>query len=153
MLVHSLFDFFRIRVADATDLYAVINLWQQLSGLTLRAEDSPEILQAALDQGALHLYVAECEAEIVGTIMVGIDGRRGHLYHLAVVERKQGVGIGRRLVEFALEELAACGISRAHVFAQIDNENAHGFWAHLGWQQRTDLVVFSQVAKEPSDAR
>ncbi len=152
-MARPIYDSFRIRLAGITDLDTVVNLWQQLPGLTLRAEDAPEKLQPALCDGTLTLFVAESESAIVGAVMAGVDGRRGYLYHLAVAERKQGLGVGRALVESALEELAARGISRSHVFVQIDNEDARGFWTRMGWQLRTDLVVFSHAASERNHAR
>lgn len=141
-----------IRSGDIADLDAVVSLWQQLPGLMLRAEDTPEALQIALNGADLNLYVADCESKIVGAVLVGTDGRRGFLYHLAVAERNQGLGLGRRLVEFALEELAARGISRTHVFVQSDNEDARGFWARLDWQPRNDLTVYSHLTTEISHA-
>ena len=152
-MAQPLYDRFDIRMAGDADLDAVVNLWQQLPGLTLRAEDTPEKLQQVLSDGRLQLYVAVCGTEIVAAIMVGADGLRGHLYHLAVAERKQGLGLGRALVESALEELAARRISRSHVFVQLDNEDARGFWMRMGWQLRTDLAVFSHAALEPNHAR
>jgi len=143
--MRALHDHFEIREGGVGDLDAVFNLWQQLPGLTLRAEDTPEALQTPLLDGRLCLYVAESTADIVGALLVGDDGRRGHLYHLAVAERKQGLGLGRALVEVALGELAARGIARSHVFVQLDNEAARAFWASLGWRARADLVVYSQV--------
>lgn len=149
--MRPLHDHFEIREGGADDLDAVVNLWQQLPGLTLRAEDSPQALQPLLLDGRLRLYVAASAADIVGAVLAGDDGRRGHLYHLAVAERKQGLGLGRALVEVALGELATRGIARSHVFAQIDNAAAHAFWARLGWRLRTDLAVYSHA--EPDHAR
>jgi ribosomal protein S18 acetylase RimI-like enzyme len=143
---------FSIRRNRDADLDAVIDLWQQLPGLTLRAEDSPEALQPLLLDSKLHLYVAVCESAIVGAILMGEDGRRGHLYHLAVAEPMQGLGLGRVLVDVALDELASRGITRTHVFVQIDNAQAQSFWAHLGWQVRADLAVYTQDAVGARDA-
>jgi len=147
-LSHS-YDSFEIRQGGADDLDAVLNLWQQLPGIMLRAEDSPAALQPLLDDGRLGLIVAHSGAEIVGAVLVGEDGRRGHLYHLAVAERKQGLGLGRALVDVALGELAARGIERSHVFVHISNSAACGFWAHLGWCARPELAVFSHVRAGP----
>lgn len=141
-----------IRSGRVDDLDTVVNLWQQLPGLALRAEDSPAALQPLLLEGRLHLYVAERGTDIVAAVLAGDDGRRGHLYHLAVVESMRELGLGRALVETALDELAARGIRRAHVFVQIDNDDARAFWAHLGWRSRTDIAVYTHAAAEPADA-
>jgi len=138
----------RVRPGTAADLDAALQVWQQSAGVTLRADDAPAVLQPLLISGKLRLYVAECEAVLAGALLAGDDGRRGYLYHLAVTERKQGVGLGRALVDIALEELASSGIARTHVFVQIDNAHARAFWARLGWRERTDLAMYSHAATE-----
>lgn len=144
---------FGIRLSRDGDLNAVVDLWQQLPALALGPEDAPETLQALQLAGRLHLYVAASESVVAGAILVGEDGRRGYLYHLAVAEPMRGLGLGRALVDVALDELASRGIARAHVLVQIDNDEARSFWAHIGWQQRTDLAVYSRGATEARDAR
>lgn len=79
---------------------------------------------------------------------MGQDGRRGYLYHLAVAELWQRLGIGWALVDAALEELAAIGIARSHVMVLADNAEARAFWERLGWRERRDLVVYTHANEE-----
>jgi N-acetylglutamate synthase len=142
----------RIRPGTAADLDGALQVWQQQAGVILRADDTPAVLQPLLITGQLRLFVAECEAVLVGAVLAGDDGRRGYLYHLAVTERKQGRGLGRALVEAALEDLATAGITRAHVFVQNAQLSARAFWERMGWQPRGDLVVYTHVAAESPHA-
>jgi N-acetylglutamate synthase len=142
----------RIRLGTAADVDAALQVWQQHAGVTLRADDTPAMLQPLLITGQLRLFVAECEAVVVGAVLVGNDGRRGYLYHLAVTERQQGRGFGRALVEAALEDLAAAGIPRTHVFVQNAQRSARAFWERMGWQPRVDLAVYTHVVAESGHA-
>jgi ribosomal protein S18 acetylase RimI-like enzyme len=143
---------FSIRLSRDDDLNAVIDLWQQLPSLDWDLEDSPESLQTLLLAGRLRLYVAACESVVAGAILVGNDGARGYLHHLAVAESKRGLGLGRALVDVALDELASRGIPRARVLVQIDNDEVRSFWAHCGWHHRTDLAVYHRDGMETRDA-
>lgn len=137
--------FYHVRPCGDADIEAVVTLWEQLPGLVLRAEDAPVAIQRFLIEARGNAWVAEAEGRVVGALLAGQDGRRGYLYHLAVAEMWQRLGIGRRLVETALEELVASGIDRSHVMVVAENIEARAFWARLGWRQRDDLVVYSHV--------
>lgn len=132
-----------VRLAEPVELDAAITLWQQTPGIVLRAEDTAEQLQPRLLDGQLQLYVALDETVVIGALLTGCDGRRGYLYHLAVAEDVRGQGLGRALIEAAIEELGMQGVGRSHVFVVADNTLALQFWTHLGWQARSDLNVFS----------
>lgn len=148
MIAMPLFsDRFQLRGAESADLDRVIDLWQSLPGLTLRAEDAAEPLQLLLDSAQQRLFVVEFEEALVGAVLVGDDGRRGFLYHVGVAESMQGKGIGRALVSAALDHLAVRGIARTDVFVNADNPAPQQFWIRLGWRQRTELTVFSHVTE------
>src|SRR5262245_47442363 len=140
--VHTPHDV-EIRQADILELEGVFRLWQQTGGLVLRPEESSERLQSLLATDRLRLYVARRRPQLIGAVLAGQDGRRGYLYHLAVVETARQQGVGRGLVNAALRDLAAQGIVRSQVCITIENKMAQGFWVRMGWQDRTDLKVFS----------
>jgi ribosomal protein S18 acetylase RimI-like enzyme len=142
---------FALRRGDSTDLDRVIDLWQSLPGLTLRAEDNAGHLQPLLESGRQRLFVVALEDTLVGAVLAGDDGRRGFLYHLGVAEPMRCQGVGRALVQAAIDDLAAQGITRTHVFVHTDNLPAQQFWARLGWDQRAELTVFSDIT-EPNHA-
>ncbi len=137
-----------IRQAEPFELDAVINLWQQTPGIVLRAEDAADRLQPLLINDRLRLYVVEHDTQVAGALLVGQDGRRGYLYHLAVAEPLRDQGFGRALIETALEDMAAQGIARCQVSVEVDNADARHFWTHLGWKERTELALFSFIAAD-----
>lgn len=59
------------------------------------------------------------------------DGRTFLVIDMGVARARQGEGIGRRLLDTLL---AARPEERASLSVVPDNERAHGFYRHLGWQ-------------------
>ena len=68
---------------------------------------------------------------------------RGFIYHLAVAENFRLQGIGKRLVEKALQVLKNQGIHKCHIFVMKNNEKGKIFWSKMGFQKRDDIEVFS----------
>jgi len=77
---------------------------------------------------------------IIGTILAGHDGRRGIFHHVVVAPEYRGQGIGRMLVESAMEALKKEGITKVLLVVFEHNENGNAFWEHMGFTERTDLV-------------
>ena len=80
--------------------------------------------------------------------MCGHDGRRGYLHHLAVAMAHRKLGLGRKLVEFCLADLARQGVSKCNIFLFADNVAGESFWAHNGWATRPDLQVMQKHLAE-----
>jgi ribosomal protein S18 acetylase RimI-like enzyme len=59
------------------------------------------------------------------------DGRTFVIIDMAVARQHQGQGIGRRLLDTLM---AARPEERASLSVVPDNDRAHGFYRHLGWQ-------------------
>ena len=53
--------------------------------------------------------------------------------HIDLLERARGGGLGRRLIERQLEQLAAAGVDACHLDVAASNSNAIAFYRHLGW--------------------
>ncbi len=75
-----------IREMVISDYDAVIALWCQTEGMSIRDADSKESISRYLERNPGLSFVVgnENENEIVGAVLVGTDGRRGYLQHLAV---------------------------------------------------------------------
>ena len=54
-------------------------------------------------------------------------------------------GIGRELVKLCLDALKAEGIFKSHLMVLVENETARSFWASLGWDDRTDIKLYSYI--------
>jgi putative acetyltransferase len=123
------------------DLPAVIELWSQTAGVGLNESDTIEQVRAYLVRNPGLSLVAKVGSQIVAAVLCGYDGRRGCLYHLAVLPSHRNQGLGRQLVSSCLASLAELGILRCNIFVYADNEAGHQFWNRCGWSMREDLRV------------
>jgi len=133
-----------IRALIIADYEAVLRLWQDTEGVGLNESDSRENLALYLARNPGLCRVAVCGDDIVGAVLCGHDGRRGYLHHLAVAETHRKLGLGRRLVEVCLADLARQGISKCNIFLFADNAAGEAFWQHNGWVKRPDLQVMQK---------
>jgi ribosomal protein S18 acetylase RimI-like enzyme len=71
---------------------------------------------------------------IVGVALCGHDGRRGHIYHLAVDPAYQGRGLGKRLLAECLDGLRRAGVQRIIILVASDNQRGAEFWKRCNWE-------------------
>ena len=131
------------REMQSTDYDSVIGLWHDTENMQLREADSRESITEYLDQNPNLSYVAMVTDRIVGAVLVGTDGRRGYIQHLAVADKHRGKRIGRGLIEKATQALGLIGINKTHLFVTTENENAQQFYRSLGWEDRKEIKMYS----------
>ncbi|MCF7505084.1 GNAT family N-acetyltransferase [Vibrio sp. L3-7] len=132
-----------IREMVISDYDAVIALWCQTEGMSIRDADSKESISRYLERNPGLSFVVENENEIVGAVLVGTDGRRGYLQHLAVSPKFRGQRLGCELVAKAVDSLSKLGIPKTHLFVYNDNVNAQQFYEKLGWFPRDEVRMYS----------
>lgn len=134
------------------DYDAVHALWAGTAGMGLRAlDDSRTGIGRFLRRNPATCFVALTEGEIVGVILCGHDGRRGHIYHAAVEPGRRRQGIGRALLERALMALQDEGIHKAALVVFADNETGNAFWQNEGFTARPDLVYRNRSINHGND--
>ncbi len=143
---------YRLRAFRPDDYPAAYALWARTPGIGLSPHaDSRAAIEAFLRHNPGLSFVLETEqGELVGTILGGFDGRRGYIHHLAVAVEHQGRGLGRVLVQRCLEAFAQRGLEKVHALVYAANRRGQGFWQHLGWRRREDLVIYTWVFSPPS---
>jgi ribosomal protein S18 acetylase RimI-like enzyme len=134
-----------IRPFSPADYDDALRLWRATEGLELRTADSREGIAAFLDRNPGLSFAARARGELVGAVLCGHDGRRGYLYHLAVAPAYRHHGLGRMLVERALDALERQGLRKCHALVLADNEAGFAFWTRIGWERRRDIGVASIV--------
>lgn len=132
-----------IRPMSINDYESVIRIWSDAEGMTLREADSREAIARYLQHNPGFSFVAEAEDSLVGAVLVGTDGRRGYLQHLAVLPDYQGMGIGKNLIQSATLALQQAGIAKTHLFVHLENQTAQAFYLKHGWQARDEVRMFS----------
>ncbi|MCC6488998.1 MAG: GNAT family N-acetyltransferase [Candidatus Hydrogenedentes bacterium] len=133
-----------IRPFELADFPAAHKLWYTTPGIGLSHEDdTPEGIRIFLDRNPGLSFVALAEGELVGTILCGHDGRRGFIYHLAVVPHLRRRGIGTALADAAVDALRAFGIRRCHLFVLANNREGMDFWLAQRWRLRDEIELFT----------
>ena len=139
-----------IRTMTAEDFDKVHELWMTIHGFAIRSiDDSKEGVLTFLKRNEGLSVVAQTnDGQIVGTILVGHDGRRACLYHVCVREDFRKQGIGKSMVAEALRRLKNEGISKVTIIAFTKNEVGNVFWKAGGWTQRQDVYTYDFVLNE-----
>ena len=138
-----------IRTMTLSDYDSVYQLWHSTPGMGLNTtDDSREGIEKYLKRNPTTSFVAEQDGRIVGVIMAGHDGRRGYIYHTAVLLEYRGQGIAEKLVEHAIAALDKKGISKAALVVFKSNDIGNGFWEHIGFTEREDLVYRNKNIRE-----
>lgn len=120
----------KIRIMTISDYSNVYKLWLSCKGMGLNnLDDSKDGIEKFLNRNPDTCFVAETDNKIIGAILTGNDGRRGYIYHTAVSPEYQKQGIGKQLVDTAVNALKNIGINK------------------------TALVVFDKLEKQLSDGR
>ena len=130
-----------IREFSINDYDAVIELWQRVEGLEIAEGDDREGVAQFLARNRGLSRVATDRSAIVGVVLCGHDGRRGHIYHLAVDPAYQGRGLGKRLLDESLAELRRTGVKRVIIMVADDNPNGRQFWKRSGYEEISGAIA------------
>ncbi len=120
------------------DYDAAIALWKAAGpGINVRRSDEPEMIAHKLQRDPDLFLVAEAQGQIIGTVIGGYDGRRGMVYHLAVVASARQRGVGAALMDELESRLRQKGCIRCYLMVTAENENAMRFYEARGWEPMT----------------
>jgi ribosomal protein S18 acetylase RimI-like enzyme len=130
-------------IDDYDDVY---NLWINTPGMGLNnLDDSREGIAKYLKRNPNTCFVARTDNDLIGVILSGHDGRRGFIHHTAVRIEDRKKGIGKKLVENALEALQKEGINKVAFVVFKNNKIGNIFWNKLGFEEREDLFYRNKV--------
>jgi ribosomal protein S18 acetylase RimI-like enzyme len=139
----------KIRKMAINDYPKIINLWKNTEGVGLSGnDDSKESIEIFLDKNPNTCFIAEINEEIIGTIMGGNDGRRGHIYHLMVKPEYRKNGIAKELLEQTEKGFEKEGIRKIFLTVFKKNEIGNNFWEKSGYKIRNDLNYRDKRIKE-----
>jgi GNAT superfamily N-acetyltransferase len=142
-----------IRPALAADLAQVLDLLDELrEGATpgvpwdrADAERADEIWEAIISNPDRHFLVAEVDGAVVGTADVLIVLNLTHgaqplafVENVVVTAPRRGRGIGRALMESAMERAKAAGCYRIQFLSNKDRTRAHAFYRRLGFEPSSE---------------
>ena len=134
-----------IRSGTRADLDEVVDLWHHAAGPSRHPGGQAEA-EILLRRDPEALLVAVTDGRLVGTLIVGWDGWRCHLYRLAVEESVRRSGIAGALVAEARRRASDHGAVRIDAMVNTDTPGAVAFWENAGFSAdshdgRWSLVV------------
>jgi ribosomal protein S18 acetylase RimI-like enzyme len=141
----------KVRPATSSDANAAVGLMAQLGDYSRGHIDSgvEDRLRAMLERPQYAIFVAEQEGErVVGLLTAS---QRWTLWHagpcaiieeLVVDEDARRQGIGRALIEAAIEWARAQGCSEVEVSTDLDNTHAQAFYRQLGFESEALLLEY-----------
>ena len=128
-------DNINTREFSISDYDGALQVWQRVEGVEIAEGDDRGGVAQFLARNPGLSRVAIDGAAIVGVALSGHDGRRGHIYHLAVDPAYQGRGLGKRLLDECLDGLRRAGVQRAIILVADDNQRGAEFWKRYGWEE------------------
>ena len=122
------------------NLYAeIISIWDKTGISNPARADSFDSIQRTLEHGGI-LLLAYMDAILVGTIWLTNDYRRLYLHHMAVLPEFQKQGIGRSLLQEAIQIADKQGL-QAKLEVHSDNAAALNLYRSMGFKVLDGYLV------------
>jgi ribosomal protein S18 acetylase RimI-like enzyme len=139
-----------IRSATTADIEDVLAFWERAAARHSLVDEASG-LERLLRRDPEALLIAEEEGALVGTLAVGWDGWRCHLYRLAVDPDHRRRGIARLLLQAGTERAAGVGAPRLDAVVLTDNDDGQDFWRTEGFTRDDDLARWSRLIEPRRD--
>lgn len=116
-----------------------------LNGLDWRARKARHIDEDVATH-AEGIFVAECEGTVIGYISTRIDHElgKGRIPNLAIAETFRGAGLGRQLIEVALEYFRRENLSYAIIETMAQNAIGDHLYRSCGFEEVARQIHFAK---------
>ncbi len=142
---NNMIEYRLMTINDYEDAY---DLWVKCGNGLNDKDDSREGIEKYLKRNPNTSFVAVLDGNVVGVMLCGHDGRRGIIQHACVSPDCRRMGIGKKLVDLALEALKNEGINKVLLVAFKKNEGGNAFWESQGFTLREDLNYRNKALAE-----
>ena len=119
----------------------VLELWRRAAAEP-SVTDAADALRQRLERDRDLFLLAWDRGRLVGTLIGGWDGWRGHLYRLAVEPGCRRSGIARRLVASVEVRLRKLGAVRIDGIVVKRNRAGSVFWRELGYRHHVEVARY-----------
>jgi len=133
-----------IHTLRINDYKEIKTLWDAEAGIIQRDWETKERYAILIRRNFETSVSIRDNNQIIAAALAGTDGWRGYLYHLVVRNTHRRQGYAELLIDYISERFKSQKVSRVHVLTAIENEVGRSFFSHLGFQQRTDVTLFSR---------
>lgn len=131
-----------IRKASKDDLAAILALYTEVGDTeALELREAECILERMGCYPSYDVYVAECEGQVVGTFALLIMDNLAHcgapsgiVEDVVVHPKWQGQGIGKAMMQFAMDRCTEAGCYKLALSSNVIREPAHRFYESLGFE-------------------
>jgi ribosomal protein S18 acetylase RimI-like enzyme len=124
------------RSAVSADVDSILLFWKEAAEDSNRPTDTREAVDRLIRRDADALVLVTNDGSIVGSLVIGWDGWRCHLYRLAVHPDYRRRGVGTSLLKRAEDRFVAFGGTRADAMVLDGNDSAHELWSRAGYSQQ-----------------
>lgn len=94
--------------------------------------------------------VARDGGRVIGSILAGYDGYRGHINRVAVLRAYRRQGVGAQLVHEAESRLRALGCTKINLQIRAANHAVADFYRRLGYDVEERIDMAKLIANSPS---
>jgi ribosomal protein S18 acetylase RimI-like enzyme len=130
------------------DRVALIALWEACALTRPWNDPDADIDRIQVSRDAT-ILIGTVDGAVVASVMVGHDGHRGWIYHLAVTPDRHTRGHGRELMAEAELWLTARGAPKVQLMVRGGNEIAAAFYRALGYEGQDVTVLGKWLTPSP----
>ncbi len=133
----------QIRKAGISDIPRLIHLYSQFDGEdVLQENEAIEVWQRFEKYPNFHLYIAELDQKVIGTFELLIMDNLAHkgapsgiVEDVVVDSEYRSMGIGKKLMEYAIEICKNYGCYKMSLSSSEHREKAHAFYENMGFKK------------------
>jgi ribosomal protein S18 acetylase RimI-like enzyme len=126
------------------DYPKALQVWEKAgTGIHIADSDRLEEIEKLIHKSPGLFFVAEYDQRIIGTVMGGFDGRRGLIYHLAVLPEFRNLHTGTRLMHTLEDQLQKMGCTKVYLFVLPENQGIFDFYQKQGYEKMT-VIPFTK---------
>jgi ribosomal protein S18 acetylase RimI-like enzyme/SAM-dependent methyltransferase len=129
---------FVLRTAETGDIDALLELWRDAAENSARPPDTHQAVTALLRRDPEAVIIAAHDGNLIGSVIAGWDGWRGHLYRLAVHPAWRRRGVGSALLRAAESRLRALGADRSDALVLEANTPGQALWEAAGYRRQEE---------------
>jgi len=135
-----------IEPAAHGDIEEIDTLWREaFTGDEPRHRAAAAVPAKLAFQPDLFLVARE-EGRVIGSVMAGYDGYRGHIYRVAVRKSHRRQGIGALLMRAAEARLRALGCIKINLQIRAGNDAVADFYRGLGYGTEARIDMSKQLS-------
>ncbi|HEV3123093.1 MAG TPA: GNAT family N-acetyltransferase [Candidatus Dormibacteraeota bacterium] len=132
-------DAMLIRPCTPGEVSALVRLWRDAGTVATIGEDLPTLSGLVGRDDQPVLVAVDESGDVVGSLIIGWDGWRGHMYRMAVHPAHRRQGIALALVREGEQRLRDRGARRIGAVVVAADPRATAFWIAAGYRPQVDM--------------